>query len=353
MGKSFEESFPALLGAADKVAVVFTGIAVVVLFVALLKGASEGIEGNLRSAMHSIARVAIIVVCIVNFADWADQIQLGIHSVVSGSLDLDPSKSHQRFLTLLEQKDENASWIQILTTKGAGINTLVYLFVYLFSIVTFFLVWLITLLQHVMAILGVSVSPLCLSLLTLQTTRGVATRFLLSYLAVLLWPLGWALAHTVSGSILDSVAANPARGIGLVPFVHRNLGYVLAAGLWMLLSTLFMPRIISSFINSGAMIGISMINAVAESFSRGTSGAVTGGVTAAMAGADRTAMVQSATAAGMAGGVSGALGGSGALVASAVAIGGAIGVQASQTSHNPGSGNAYSEANRVLDKDRR
>ncbi|MBL9191564.1 MAG: hypothetical protein JNJ82_04345 [Opitutaceae bacterium] len=112
------------------------------------------------------------------------------------------------------------------------------------------------LLQYLLKLLCYLFLPIALSLMLVPSLTSLGSRYLQQTLAVLAWPVGFAVTELVGYHLLTSFAQNVAGAFGLTPTdvdaasFASLLGGLLAA-LWIILGTIGTPFLMQSLICSG------------------------------------------------------------------------------------------------------
>src|SRR5260221_810435 len=141
-------------------------------------------------------------------------------------------------------------------------------FVLICSMLGMLAMWLMSLLQQILVLVCISISPIFLGCLVIPPLGQLAARFFTNYVALALWPLGWGIANLVTKALID-LAVNPSNNGGLGAFNFLGGGYVwwLGLGLWALFSSIAAPWCVTKALSAGenpmvALFGGSMGAAV-------------------------------------------------------------------------------------------
>lgn len=332
MTTSFTDMFPELIEESRRLYGTFSIIASVLVFAGLSISAVNGSFGDLNRAIRGVVTAALVVAMIGNFPRLTDMLQDMGHSLVA-EIGADPAESHQKFAHLIagpEAGEEIGFWDVLWNSDNGGIGkAILYAFVLVLGKISLAITWLVTLIQNVVMLLGVAVAPVFLAMISIESTRGIAGRYFLTLLAVLCWPLGWALADLVTTGILRMAAGNriySAAGDSSILAGTEMLFLIVVLSLWMLSSTIAAPLAITKLLVSGSQIGTSLLQSAGMATSQGLSYSIGAGVTTALGGGGSVATGAAATAAGAAGMVTGAMGSSGMLVPAVI---GTVAVMAS------------------------
>src|SRR5260221_1922912 len=147
-------------------------------------------------------------------------------------------------------------------------------FVLICSMLGMLAMWLMSLLQQILVLVCIGISPIFLGCLLIPPLGQLAARFFTNYVALALWPLGWGIANLVTKALID-LAVNPSNNGGLGAFNFLGGGYVwwLGLGLWALFSSIAAPWLVTKALSAGenpmvALFGGSMGAAVMVKQSR-------------------------------------------------------------------------------------
>lgn len=312
---------PELIEMAKKLHSTLTGVALVIVFAGLVATAARAAYGDVSQVVKAVLAAGVAAVVIAAFPDWIDQMQLMAHSVVT-ELNADPAKSHERFALLIAgpetaTADAPGFWDVMFDDQGGIGKAVMYAVILLMGKVALAVMWIYFALQQVILIGSVAVSPLFIASILIGATKEVGVRFLLSTLAVILWPLGWALADIGTSSLLKLVASgqtyDPAGG-NVVLEASESFFLIVLVSIWMLVSTIGAPIAISRALQTGSQVGASLLGSLGTALSQGGSYAIGAGATASMSGSSGVATVAAAGVAGVGGMVSGAAGSSGMIL---------------------------------------
>jgi type IV secretion system protein TrbL len=173
---------------------------------------------------------------------------------------------------------------------------------------------------------GWALSPIFLSLFMLRPMAGVAQKYILGLVALVLWPFGWVIAAVVTNAMLEAAATANLVPIFVVgaPVAAPALT-VLLIGTWMLVSSLLAPWITTKIFLMGANPAIALAQGVGGVAQAVVSGGAAAAVAAATGGAGVGGVILSAAGGGLAGGTESAVRGGGSPRMTATAIGGVSG----------------------------
>jgi hypothetical protein len=104
---------------------------------------------------------------------------------------------------------------QALSNASTGLQgALEALFVMICCVLGMLAMWIMWLLQQVLAEVCFAVSPIFLGCILMPPRGQMAARFFTNYIAVLCWPIGWGIANLVTVALLN-LALNPSNSTGL------------------------------------------------------------------------------------------------------------------------------------------
>ena len=324
MGESFAISFPVLLVYVRQLYNSFVIISTVILFAGLLMAVWRGMLGNLTEIMRGIVTIAVIAVVFNFFPQWVDELQRIVYKGVVEQLGANPAETHQRFAELVtepvDQDTEVGVWDILFSDNGGLGKVLIFAAIYLLSKLAWFLMWLAFLVQHILLLLGIGVSPLFLSMFMLNATRGIAIRYILSLLGIILWPLGWAVADVITRSLLDLAAKGQIYLLtqnDVVLYGSQTVFFLFLLSLWVIFSTLAAPRLVARAITTGSQVGVALLGGFGGAVAGGATTGIGGAAVASAGGAGGLALAAGG-AGGTAGFLSSSAGGSGALASAGI-----------------------------------
>ncbi len=350
MNTSFSESFPVLLESARELYDNFVLVSFVVVFAGFLLAVWRGMIGDITEILRAVLSVAILVVVLGAFPGWIDQLQQITHEGVVKQIGANPSETHQRLAVLITDPiDVNAEvgfWDVLFSDEASLGKVMLYVGVYLLSKLAWGLMWLSYLIQHILLLLGIAVSPLFLSMFMINATRGIAVRFILSLLGIVLWPLGWAVADLVTRSLLaasvDNQVFTPIQG-NIVLYTSQSFVFLFVLSLWLIFSTLAAPWIFARAITTGSQIGVALLGGFTGASAVGLTAGIGGGAVASAGGAGAMGAIGTGAAGGAAGFLSASTGGSGALASAGIGAL-AVGAAGLSSANQGGGGSGSSQA---------
>ena len=306
-----------------------TMVAAILIMIGLMTKVAQcnSDPGRLIWAVFSVSMVAL---AISYFPEWGNQVQDMAHAIVE-DLDADPSQTHQKFAKIVVGTSEDGSsktglW-DVLWSKDGGIgHAIFYAAIFLNSKLALAVMFLFSIVQKLLVLFQIGLAPVFLAMFLIGPLKGVAGQFVMKFMEVQLWPLGWAVAHTLTNALLEMAARNQVYEVtsGITIGGPQTSFFILVVGLWMFVSTIAAPLVISKLLTTGANAGSSLLSAVGGAVVQAGLYGVSGGATAALAGGSAAVAGGTALGAGAGGAVSGALGKSGGAIPSAIGIGAAL-----------------------------
>jgi len=152
---------------------------------------------------------------------------------------------------------------QALSNASTGVQTAIEtLFVMICCVLGMLAMWIMWLLQQVLAEVCFAVSPIFLGCILLPPMGQMAARFFTNYISVLCWPIGWGIANLVTVALLN-LALNPTNntGLGVLNFFGGGFIWWIGVGLWALFSSVAAPWLVTKALSAGEQPLISLFSA--------------------------------------------------------------------------------------------
>jgi hypothetical protein len=152
---------------------------------------------------------------------------------------------------------------QALSNASTGVQTAIEaLFVMICCVLGMLGMWIMWLLQQVLAEVCFAVSPIFLGCILLPPMGQMAARFFTNYISVLCWPIGWGIANLVTVALLN-LALNPSNntGLGALSFFGGGFIWWIGVGLWALFSSIAAPWLVTKALSAGEQPLISLFSA--------------------------------------------------------------------------------------------
>lgn len=318
---SFADAFPELLSRSRELYGTFSILASVIVFAGLIFAAANGSFGDVNKTFRGVVTATLVVLMIGIFPQVSDLGQDIAYALVE-EIGADPSESHQKFANMIagpEMADgaDAGFWDVLWSSEGGFGKAILYAAVLFMGRIAYAIMWLAFLIQNFVILLGVAIAPVFLAMLTLESTRSIAGRYFLTLIAVLCWPVGWAVTDTVTTGLLRMAAGNnvyQAAGESKIAAGTEFLFFIAILSIWIFFSTIAAPYAINKLLVHGAQVGGSLLQSVGMAASQGASYGLGAGMSASLGGSGKL-VTGLATAAGAIGGsVSGATGSTGVLI---------------------------------------
>jgi type IV secretion system protein TrbL len=275
-----------------------------------------------------LAKVFMIGLSTVFLREWLMRLN-DIVIAFGNMMGVNPTLVDDRFIQFIAGKttaDPNSSvWDIIWGTKSIG-TAICYAFLWLFGWLSWGAQFVVKLIGDVLLTAGWSLSPLFLSFFMLRPMTGVAQKYIVGLIALVLWPFGWVMAAVVTNAMLDAAAT-----ANLVPIIVAGAPLaapaltVLLVGSWMLISSFLAPWITTKVF----LMGMNPASAFAQGVGGVMQAAFSGGTGAAVAvatgGGGAAAVIASAAGGALAAGSESAARGGGSAQMTGTAISGLSG----------------------------
>jgi len=282
--------------------------------------------------MRAIITVGLIAIGITNYGEWTNLLQSTADSIVQ-EIGADPAKVHERFARMVAEtsadEDNKTGFWDVLFSRNGGVgHAVVYAFTFFIAKVAFAIQFLFFTIQQLLIQLQIGLAPVFIAFFLIGPLRTVAVRFQMSFIALLLWQLGWAISAQMSNAIVDLAATNKVFQKADDFFIggYPALFFIIVLTLWVILSTIGAPLVIHKLLTTGANAGAILMSNVGRGLSQGAVYGASAGATVAMNGGSAAATSGAAALGGAGGAVSGVLGSTGVMVPSAIGVGAALAV---------------------------
>jgi hypothetical protein len=303
---NFDTLFPNFLNQCAEMNRVLTPIAFVLLAIGIVSSTVTG-RRSPSAYLRTIGRTFAFAAVLSYLPTWSNEISTTIDTTVRETLRADPAAVYDQYQKALSLKKGNPSsggsksWWDLLDAQALFemfISGVMWLLGFLASVIVFYAY----LVQKFILYVGFALAPIFIGFLAVRTLHSIGVGFLLGYVGVLCWPIGWGAASLLTSGLIDFMSDQSflaSGGIGgAAGYGLQNLMGLAALAIWLISTTIAGPIIIQKAIATGAQVGQGL-----------ASTATTAGIAAVAAGAGAVASL------GTAGGVAGA--------AAAVAGGGA------------------------------
>ncbi len=298
----FNTLFPNFLNQCAELNRVLTPVAIVLFVVGIISSTVSG-QRSASAYVRAIARTAAYVAVLASLLTWGNQVATAIDSTVKTTLQADPAAvqaQYQKALTMQKgTTGKSKSWWDLLDAQAifeSGLSCIMWFVGWLASVIVFYAY----LAQKFILYVAYGFAPLFIGFLAVRTLHSIGASYLLGFVGVLCWPLGWGAASIMTKGLLDFMTDQSFFALGAAPggagYALQNLIGVAVLGIWLIFSTIAAPIIIQKAIATGTQIGQALAGGA---MTAGTAGAVAGAGAAAAIGGRGGAL---AAAAGLAGG---------------------------------------------------
>lgn len=326
-GNHLGDFFPELYEQAIAFNQTIVPVALILATTGIIAAGARAIAGDIRGMLQGLSVAIIISVLIPTFPGIANDIQLATYALVeqAGS---NPSDTSKKFGDLIvnniEEGDSEVGFFDILTDKNGGVGkALLYVFLLLSSFLALIIQYLIFIAQQMLTVFGIAMAPIFLTMLMVAPLREIATRYFLSLVAIMMWPLGWGFADITTTALLERAVQAELYSEGTGAFFARtsqSLFFAFAISIWLVVSTIAAPYVVQKVITTGANAGAAMMQRIGSAVGLGISYGAAAGTTAYFAGGGKTSSAIAAGAGALGGILDGARGGGGFLIPTTIGI---------------------------------
>ncbi|MBA3832219.1 MAG: hypothetical protein H0X34_10065 [Chthoniobacterales bacterium] len=287
----FNTLFPNFLNQCAEMNRVLTPIAFVLLAIGVVSSTLTG-RRSPSAYLRTVGRTFAIAAVLAYLPTWSNEAAMVVDTTVKETLHADPAGVHDQYQKALAAGKGSAptssgskSWWDMLDGQAIFeglISAAMVALGFLASVIVFYAY----LVQKFILYVGFALAPIFIGFLAVRTLHSIGVGFLLGYVDVICWPLGWGAASLLTSgliqfmtdqSFLASGGFTGGAGYGL-----QNLMGLAALALWLISSTIAAPIILQKAIATGAQVGQGL---VATATTAGIAGATAGAGAAATFGA--------------------------------------------------------------------
>lgn len=281
----FNTLFPNFLNQCAEMNRVLTPIAFVLFAVGIISSTISG-QRSPGAYLRTVGRTFAFAAVLAYLATWGTEVGTVVDSTVKDTLKANPAgvfDQYQKTLAVNKGTTASKSWWEMLDGQAifeGGISIVMWALGFLASVIVFYAY----LVQKFILYVGYALAPIFIGFLAVRTLASIGVSFLLGYVGVLCWPLGWGAASLLTSGLLDFMTDQTfisAGGVGgSAGYGLQNLMGLAALAIWLISSTIAGPIIIQKAISTGAQVGQGLAATVAAA---GVAGATAGaGAAAAM-----------------------------------------------------------------------
>jgi hypothetical protein len=210
---------------------------------------------SIANLMRPIVINLIICVLIATLPFWFNLIRdsfwniaVVIRKEFTGSVD----GTGAALMQLIQPPDTGINWLDIGNSLMKAVQyALGWLMVWIGGLIQLPMM----IVQYVMECLCYLFLPIALSLFAFESTKGLAIRYVQQTLAILAWPIGFAVVDLVGYSLLTSVTSAVSAGALAVGLATRFTPATLIIGgivaIWLILGSLATPIVMQALFCSG------------------------------------------------------------------------------------------------------
>ena len=308
----FNTLFPNFLNQCAEMNRVLMPIAFVLLAIGIVSSTITG-HRSASAYLRTVGRTFAFAAVLAYLPTWSNEAATVVDTTVRETLRADPARVYDQYKQALALKSGNPnagsfkSWWDLLDAQAMFeilISGVMWLLGFLASVIVFYAY----IVQKFILYVGYALAPIFIGMLAVRTLHSIGVGFLLGYVGVLCWPLGWGAASLLTAGLIDfmsdqsflaSGGISAGAGYGL-----QNLMGLAVLAIWLISSTIAAPIILQKAIATGAQVGQGLATTV-----------TTAGIAGLSAGAGAAASFGSAG--GAAGLAAGAAAGAGAAVVGA------------------------------------
>jgi len=236
-----------------RVAVFFLCVAGLML---QINGARDGFEGIIRPLLRAIVVIALLAT-LPTWFEFTEKSFLSIADVIEPGYTDHPMRAS----TLLRQtiQESSASTFSLRRVGESLYRAYLWAMAKLIVLLGSILQLPFLLLQYVLKLLCYLFLPIALGLFMVPSLASLGVRYLQQTLAVLAWPVGFAVTELVAYHLITGYITNVAIGYGLAPgqldpaSLASVLGGILGS-LWLVLGTIGTPFLMQMLFCSGAPV---------------------------------------------------------------------------------------------------
>lgn len=217
---------------------------------------------NVPAMLKPIATAALICGLIATLPFWFNlirdtfwEIAVSIRQEFVGS----PASTGAELMKSLKPPEDGINWLDLSDSLWKAVQfALGWLIVFVGGIVQLPML----VIQFIMECLCYLFLPIALSLFAIDATRGLALRYIQQTLAILAWPIGFAVVDLVGYSLLMgpvSAGSAVALGIGVATkFTPATMVIGCIVAIWLLLGSLATPVVMQMLFCSGSPMSSAM-----------------------------------------------------------------------------------------------
>jgi len=196
-----------------------------VLFVTGIVSSTVTGHRSASAYMRAIGRTCVYVAVLASLMTWGGQAATAVDNTVKTTLQADPASVYSQYQkALVIQKGsspQNKSWWDLLNAQSifeSVLSCVLWVLGWLASVIVFYAY----LVQKFILYLAYGFAPLFIGFLAVRTLHSTGVSFLLGFVGVLFWPLGWGAASILTKGLIDFMTNQSFLSTG---GVGGTLGY--------------------------------------------------------------------------------------------------------------------------------
>jgi hypothetical protein len=169
-----------------------------------------------------------------------------------------------KLMQALQPPDGQVNWLDVSGSVWRAVQyALAWIIVWIGAIIQLPMMFV----EYIMECLCYLFLPIAISLFAFESTKGLAIRYVQQTLAVLAWPIGFAVVDMVGDALLNSVASGVAAAGALAVGAATEFGpasFMIAGfvAIWLILGSLATPIIMQALFCSGSPLSSSVGHAI-------------------------------------------------------------------------------------------
>ena len=279
---NFDTLFPNFLNQCTEMNHVLTPIAFVLLAIGIVSSTVTG-HRSPSAYLRTIGRTFAFAAVLAYLPTWSNEIATTVDSTVRDTLHADPAGVYQQYQkTLAISKGTTSSttgsksWWDVLDGQAlfeAGISIVMWVLGFIASVIVFYAY----LVQKFILYVGYALAPIFIGFLAVRALHSIGVGFLLGYIGVLAWPIGWGAASLLTAGLINFMTDQSFLTLGGIGgsagYGLQNLLGLAALALWLISSTIAAPIIMQKAIATGVQVGQALAT---TTFIAGSAGAAAG-----------------------------------------------------------------------------
>lgn len=288
----FNSLFPNFFSQCAEMNRVLTPIAFVLLAIGIVSSTVTG-HRSPSAYLRTVGRTFAFIAVLSYLPTWSNEAATVVDTTVKQTLKADPASVYDQYQKALAVSKgtggsisgSKKSWWDLMDAQALFemfISGVMWLLGFLASVVVFYAY----LVQKFILYVGYALAPIFVGFLAVRTLHSIGVGFLLGYVGVLCWPIGWGAASLLTSGLIQFMSDQSFLAVGgftgSAGYGLQNLMGLAALAIWLISSTIAAPIIIQKAIATGAQVGQGLL---ATAVAAGVAGAASGTGAAAAFGA--------------------------------------------------------------------